>query len=252
MLLLLSPAKTMNFSDNIPSFLNSSKPVFFIHSEILNKILKTMDSMQLKTALNISDKQIQRVKNSIHNFSTDTGGRQALYAYRGAVYKAIDALSLNMDQINFAQRHILIFSGLYGILKPLDLINEYRLDMKSRIKLPNSSSLYKYWGNIISGHLAEHYKNETLINLASDEFSKVIDSSLFKAKTIKIYFSELSSNKRTSPPMYSKIARGKMTGFIIRNFLTSPEQIKKFDLDGYSFNNYLSTELKYIFTRRHP
>jgi len=249
LLILLSPAKTMNFTSTIPMFLHKTEPVFLEHALFLNKILRKMKSMELKTALNLSEKQIQQVKNNIQNFSVPNTGRQAIYAYIGTVYKGIDILNMNEEQINFAQDHIRILSGLYGILKPLDLIQEYRLDMKSKINIPNSSNLYKYWNNIISDYLIRYKRNETIINLASKEFSKIIDFSQIKTKIVDISFSELNNDKLTSPPMYSKMARGKMTRFIIRNFLTNTEQIKKYNLDGYSFNNNLSSDNSYIFTR---
>ena len=239
----------MNFTDNIPLFLNKTEPVFLEQAEFLNKILNTMSSMELKNALMLSDKQLQQVEDSIQHFNTTKSQRQALYAYRGAVYKGIDSLNLNEDQINFAQDHIRILSGLYGILKPLDLIKEYRLDMKSKIKIPNTSNLYLYWKELISDYLIKCKRYETLVNLSSKEFSKMVDFSKCKAQIIDISFSEFNNKILTSPPMYSKIARGKMTGFIIRNFLTNPDQIKKYNLDGYSFNTNLSSKNNYIFTR---
>jgi len=251
LLLLLSPAKTMNFTDKIPMVGNNSEPVFLKQAIFLNKILLQMDSSNLKNALQLSDKQLLPVIDSIKMFCSDNIKRQAIYAYRGAVYKAIDSLSLNGNQIKFAQNHIRILSGLYGILKPLDLIQQYRLDMKSKIKIPNTTNLYQYWKNIISDYILKDNPYKTLVNLSSREFSKMVDFTIQKVRIIDISFSEINNNILTSPPMYSKIARGKMTGFIIRNFLTVPEEIKKYNLDGYSFNNYLSSDNSYIFTREH-
>jgi uncharacterized protein len=250
LIILLSPAKTMNFQDSLPNDTDKTEPYFLARAKYLNNILRSYDTVQLRNIMKISNKLVPRVTNMISGFSGDGGkGRQAIYAYRGAVFQALDSLTLNKDQLYFAQDHIRILSGLYGVLKAFDSIEEYRLDMKTVLKTDRSDNLYKYWNNSLTNYFCSTYKNETIINLASSEYSKVIKFSKFSANIIDISFAELSDNQLKSPPMYSKIARGRLAGYILRNLITDTEKIKKFNLDNYSFNKKYSNDKQFIFTR---
>lgn len=238
----------MNFLDQIPTDFEISRPFFDEKAFYLNTLLKNTDKNFLKQIMGLSDKLLPQVVNTIQNFSGYSDNtRQAIFAYRGAVYKAINANSFDIKQMDFAQNHLRIISGLYGMLKPLDGIEEYRLEMKS--KLFDITNLYGYWKDLITNYLTSMDNSQVIINLASNEYSRVIDFSKINLPVIDLYFGEISENQIKFPPMYSKIARGKMTGYIIRNLLTEPEKIKNFNIDNYCFDSKLSTKNKFIFTR---
>lgn len=238
----------MNFLDQIPTDFEISRPFFDEKAFYLNTLLKNTDKNFLKQIMGLSDKLLPQVVNTIRNFSgCSDNTRQAIFAYRGAVYKAINANSFDIKQMDFAQNHLRIISGLYGMLKPLDGIEEYRLEMKT--KLFDTSNLYGYWKDLITNYLTTMDNSQVIINLASNEYSRVIDFSKINLPVIDFYFGEITENQIKFPPMYSKIARGKMSGYIIRNLLTEPEKIKNFNIDNYCFDSKLSTKNKFIFTR---
>ncbi len=250
MIILLSPAKTMNLVDAIPNKYPIHKPFFYKNANNLINLLKNMESDDLKHVMNLSEKLLLKVQLILNNFSGDLqNSRQAIFAYRGAVFKGLDSLSLNKKQIQFSQNKIRILSGLYGVLKPLDGIEEYRLDMKTILKTIHSNNLYNYWNELITNYFSIYTNKEFLINLASNEYSKVINFSKLKASKIDIAFGEISNKKIKYPPMYSKMARGKMAGYIVRKMISSPEKLKKFNLDGYTFNSEYSNSNYFLFTR---
>jgi len=250
LIILLSPAKTMNFVDPIPSSFNIEKPIFNNNSILLNDTLRNIDEKLLKQKMNLSDKLLPGVTNLIHNFTGNyKNGRQSIFAYRGAVYKAINSLTFNEKQMAFAQNHLRILSGLYGVLKPLDGIEEYRLEMKTKLHIKNSSSIADYWKDILTNYFRTFENSDVIINLASNEYSKIIDFSKINVPVINISFGEIINNTIKYPPMYSKMARGEMAGFIVRNFLKFPEHLKGFNINNYSYNNKLSSVDNYIFTR---
>ncbi len=240
----------MNFLDSIPSGFEKSKPLYNENAIFLNRILKDIDENLIKNIMNLSDKMLPGIIKNIMEFSDKNKLiRQAIFAYRGAVFKGIDAFSFNKKQMVYAQDHLKILSGMYGVLKPLDEIQEYRLEMKTSLKTIDATNIYAYWKNIITNYFETLDRTQIIINLASNEYSKVIDFSRLKASLINIYFGENTNNRIKSPPMYSKMARGKMTGYIIRNSLKTPEQIKDFHIDNYRFNPIVSDSNNYVFTR---
>lgn len=240
----------MNFADPVPGNIIMSRPFFRDNAVNLNHYLRELDSDVLKKTMRISDKLVGKVHKTIHSFTgNQEHGRHAVFAYRGAVFKSLDALSLDKKHLLFAQDHIRIISALYGVLKPFDSIEEYRLDMKTPLRTSEASNLYDYWQKPLIDYFSRIETPKIIINLASTEFSKTIDFSILKIRVIDISFGELADSSIKSPPMYSKMARGTLTGYIIRNLITEPEKIKKFDSDGYTFNTKLSKDSKFVFTR---
>jgi len=183
-----------------------------------------------------------------------TEGRQAIFAFNGEVYNGLDAYSLSEKEIEYAQDKLSILSGLYGILRPLDLILPYRLEMGTKIQLNKYNNLYEFWGNKIAQELymdIEKNNHKALINLASSEYFKSVQKKSIKVPIITPEFKDLKDGQYKMISIYAKKARGLMTRFIIQNELEDPNDLKAFNLEGYYFNNQLSTELKPVFTRDH-
>lgn len=240
----------MNFLDPVSDRVPGTIPFFKKYSIDINKDLRNYDSDTLKRNMNLSDNLLIKVEKIITNFTgKKENGRQAIFTYKGAVFKGIDIPSLNIDNLQFAQNYFRIISAHYGILKPFDLIEEYRLDFKANFKTLDFSSLYNYWKKPFIDYFSITEKPDLIINLLSAEFSKAITFKKLNIKVINLIFGEIDNNTYKSPPMYSKMARGRMAGFIIREFITKPEDLKNFNLDGYRFNKEFSNDNKFVFTR---
>ena len=240
----------MNFTDPVPGDIPMTNPCFRNNANNLNQFLRKLSNSSLKNKMNLSDKLVSNVQRMINSFTGEQEyGRHAVFAYRGAVFKGLDALSLNTRQLRFTQNHFRILSALYGVLKPFDSIEEYRLDMKTQFKTSEATNLYDYWRKPLTEYFSRIENPKFIVNLASTEFSRMINFTMHKTRVIDISFGELSDGSIKSPPMYSKMARGSLAGYIIRNLITEPEKIKSFDIDGYTFNIELSNDSKFVFTR---
>ncbi|MBN2615951.1 MAG: peroxide stress protein YaaA [Bacteroidales bacterium] len=253
MLILLSPSKTMDLSQSaIPSVF--SQPELLDRAEQLVHLMKKKSARQLATLLKINPQLAQLNFERYQQWSlpfTHRHAGQAVYTFKGEVFNGLDMDSLTEDDALYAQDHLRIFSGLYGILKPLDLILPYRLDIADPITV-NGKNLYQFWKKAISENL-EHQlsqsKTPTLINLASNEYFKSVDLKKIRAQVITPVFKESKGNSYKIVTMYAKKARGMMTRFILQNRLQSPDEIKLFDKEGYYFNEKLSSEQEVVFTR---
>lgn len=244
MIILLSPSKTLDLSrDNIleefttPKLLENTK-------ELVNEF-KQYSVNDLSKMMKISDKIAQvnyeRFQNFKFPFNLDNS-KQALLSFKGDVYKNIDVANYSKNDISFAQQNIIILSGLYGILKPLDLIQPYRLEMHLKTK---------YWKEKITTYFIENLKNnEVIINLASKEYSNAIDINKIPNKVINCVFKEFKDEKYKIIAIYAKIARGTMTNYIIKNKITNIEKIKEFNEDGYKYDEKMSTENEFLFLRK--
>ena len=176
--------------------------------------------------------------------------RQAVYAVSGDVYKGLDAYSIDDDKIDFMQNTVRIISGLYGIIKPLDLIQPYRLEMGTKLSFDNNKNLYEYWREKITNQLnLELSEDEPVLNLASNEYFKAIDSKVLKSDIYSANFKQLKNGSYKTIAIYSKKARGMMTRFIIDNNITDINDLKSFNYDGYLFHEPLSSKKEFIFTR---
>ena len=181
--------------------------------------------------------------------------RQAILAFKGDVYSGIDVENFTADDFDYAQNHLRILSGLYGCLRPLDLIQPYRLEMKTRLKNPRGDNLYQFWGERITDSLnreLEKQKQPVLVNLASNEYFKSVKPRLLQGQLLNINFKETKAGKTRVVAIFAKRARGMMTDFIIRNRIETPAAIKKFRQDGYRFCKELSDDRQWTFERPQP
>lgn len=250
MLILLSPAKSLDFASSFDCS-NFTQPFFAKESEKLIVELKKISSQEIAKMMNISEKLADLNFDRFQNFSKEynlENARQALLAFDGDVYAGIDKSNFNQKDFDFAQQHLRILSGLYGILKPLDLIQPYRLEMGLNLKMKIAKNLYQFWGDKITDFLNEE-KEEVLINLASEEYFSAINCRKINKKIINVSFKEKKNGALKVIGISSKKARGLMTNFSIINKIKDPKQLKEFHLENYRFEKNLSDDLNFIFTR---
>lgn len=254
MIAIISPAKTLNMEKAINTDLYT-KPTFIKEASELMKELQKYTPPELESLMKINSKLAEEnfmrhiIWNEEHNLSN---GKQALLAYDGAVYRGIDAKKLSKQQLSFANNHLRIISGLYGVLKPLDLIQPYRLEMATRLKNSSGNNLYSFWRDKLTSYFKEELDKQDdsiLINLASKEYSSAIDMNKLNANIITPIFKEYKGGVYKVITIYAKRGRGLMSRFIIENSIVSSNDLKGFDEEGYSYNEYLSTDLEWVFTR---
>ncbi len=252
MIAILSPAKRMKITKNDLKF---TIPDFLDQTGILMNELRAYNSADLQQLMgispNLSDLNFER-NQQFENIHSIDNSAQAILSFKGDVYIGIDAPSLDSGDLDFAQDHIRILSGLYGILKPLDLIQPYRLEMGTKLKNPKGNNLYAFWKKKLTGKINEDIKksgSEILLNLASDEYYKVLDKDDITAKIIKIVFKEYKDDKLKFISFNAKKARGLMSRYIIKNRINDKESLKGFDYEGYYYEDTLSKEDELWFIR---
>ncbi len=254
MITILSPAKTITLNKKTNTKIYT-KPVFLEEASSLMEELMKYTPPELETLMKVSSELAEKTFlahlnwNKEHDSST---GAQALLAYDGAVYQGISAENFNEEQLTFANNHIRILSGLYGALRPLDIINPYRLEMATKFKNCEGNNLYNFWKNRLTNYFIEqlnHHKEKAIVNLASKEYSTAINLDKTKAKVITPVFKEYKGGTYKVITIYAKRTRGLMSRFIIENSITNPEKLKEFDLEGYSYNDAMSMDSEWVFTR---
>lgn len=252
MKLVLSPAKSLDFETKLPTT-KASQPKFLEHSFKLNKVLKDKSPKSLSKLMSISDKLADLNYERNQEFSvpfTKDNARPAMYAFNGDVYKGLDAYTIPKNKIDLAQNTIRILSGLYGVLKPLDLMQPYRLEMGTKLKVGSKKDLYEFWKKDIVSALNEELEDDELfINLASSEYFKAIDKKALKVPVIDITFKEFKNGKLKIISFYAKEARGLMARYIIDTNAKTIDDLKKFNYDNYQFDGKLSEESHLVFTR---
>ncbi len=253
MLLVISPSKTQNFQcRDYPDY---SIPVQLEQSRQLISVLKKMTAEELGELMKISDKLSQLNRQRFTKFRPPfdlQNARQALLAFKGDVYNGIDADNYTDEDFAFAQNHLRILSGLYGVLKPLDLIQPYRLEMCTKLATEHGKNLYEFWGEKVTKALnqdIEKQENPLLVNLASIEYFKVIKTKLLKAPVLTISFKEKKNGQYKVIALYAKRARGLMADFVIQKKITDINQLQNFDREGYQFNEALSNRKEWVFCR---
>ena len=249
MLAVISPSKTQDFAPTDISAYTQTRQIN--QSEELVGILKGKTQDEISNLMSISDKLSKLNFDRFQTFATPftlRNAKQALLAFKGDVYNGIDAPSLSQEDLEFAQDSVRMLSGLYGVIRPLDLIAPYRLEMGTRLVNSKGKNLYEFWGDQISNVLNDD-ESEVIINLASNEYFKGIDKKALNAKIINIAFKELKNDKYKIIGIYAKRARGLMVNYIIKNRLIKPESLKAFDVEGYQFREELSDTLTWVFTR---
>lgn len=251
MLTILSPAKTLNF-DKQEFVFEYTIPAFVDDSEQLVLELKKYSAKKLGELMKINSKLAQlnyeRYQEWNTHFNPDNS-KQSILSFKGDVYTGLNAETFDQDDFDFAQNNLAILSGLYGVLRPLDLIQPYRLEMGTSLKTRKWKNLYEFWGNKISEEINIMLDEDVLINLASNEYFKAIDKELINGTIITPVFKENKDGIYKFVHVFGKRARGLMTRFIIQNKITDPNQLKLFDLEGYYYNDRLTTELEWVFTR---
>jgi len=254
MLIVISPAKKLDFESDIyrDAF---TRPELMAQTRKLAAAAKKLTAADLKRLMGISDTladlNVARFKSFKTPF-TPANARPAIDAFKGDVYQGLDADSLSDADIAFAQDHLRILSGLYGLLRPLDLMQAYRLEMGTRLANERGNNLYQFWDDRIAGALNERLQqdaNPMLVNLASGEYFKAVKQRALKAKVITPVFKEIRDGKAKVISFMAKKARGLMTRYAIMNRLDDVEKLKSFNAGGYAFDPLLSTETEWVFTR---
>ena len=252
MKILLSPAKSLDFKSELPTS-KSTSICFEKEAQYLNSILKSKNPKELSDLMSISSKIADLNYERNHSWSlpfTNTNARQAVYAFSGDVYRGLDAYSIDDSRIDFLQNSVRILSGLYGLIKPLDLIQPYRLEMGTKLAFDSNKNLYDFWRKKITQQLnLELHDKEPILNLASNEYFKAIDTKVIKSDVYSANFKQFKNGEFKTIAIFSKKARGMMTRFIVDNHIANISDIKSFDYDGYMLHEKLSTDKELIFTR---
>lgn len=252
MKIIISPAKSLNFDIQVNTNIFTQNEFANESKKLVNKLKKMSKSKLaelMKLSPQLTDLNYSRYKNWELPFTT-SNAKQAGFVFTGEVYRGLDFETLPENKVLIAQEKLRILSGLYGILKPLDLIQPYRLEMGTKlIYNSKTENLYKFWDNKITDYLNKELNNGVLVNLASKEYFKVIKTKQLNGKIITCNFKDYKNGSYKTIMTYAKNARGKMARFIINNNINNQEEIKTFDLDGYIYNPSLSLENEYIFTR---
>jgi uncharacterized protein len=254
MLIILSPAKTLkeNFK---PGKLDLTLPEFPAEAETLVKTLRKYSPRKLMELMDINPKLAGLNASRFSRWNSDftpENSLPALLMFNGEVYNGLKASTLAKKDLVYAQNHLRILSGLYGVLRPLDLMKPYRLEMGTPLKVGRKKDLYSFWGDKLTACLnreLEGHKEKVLLNLASNEYSDAVNFKKIKARVLTCTFKEDRNGKLQFITLYGKKARGLMTRFIIKNRIDKAEDLKHFDLEGYFFNERMSRGDDWMFSR---
>ena len=256
MLTVISPSKTLDY-ETPPVTQKATQPQFLEHAASLIAEARTMSSDEIQSLMGVSKKiadiNHERFRSWETPFSLDNA-KQSILAFKGDVYTGLDAETLNSDALNFAQKHLRILSGLYGLLRPLDLMQPYRLEMGLKFANKQGGNLYEFWGKSITNAINEALANANsslLVNLASNEYFKSVQKENVSAEIITPTFKDLKDERYKIISFYAKKARGQMARYIIENQLDSSSDLKYFNVDNYRFNEFESSPTEIVFTRDH-
>lgn len=257
MLTVISPAKTLDF-DTPPGTRKNTQPRFLDRAGELVEDARKLGPDDIRAVMGVSEKIAELNHARFMNWGTPftlDNAKQAVLAFKGDVYTGLEAETLSAAQLGFAQKHLCILSGLYGLLRPLDLMQPYRLEMG--LKFPNSGgrNLYEFWGDDITTALGEHLGksgSRVLVNLASNEYFRSVKTGALNADVVTPVFKDLKGDRYKIISFFAKKARGQMARFIIENELNDPDGMKKFRVDGYRYNRAESTAREMVFTRDVP
>ncbi|WP_298392616.1 peroxide stress protein YaaA [Flavobacterium sp.] len=253
MKIVISPAKSLDFESQLPTQLHTNYP-FVKESLSIEKVLKKKKPNELMELMTISDKlaELNWTRNQERNVAeiSAENGRQAIYAFSGDVYIGLDAYSLSEDKIAILQDKLRILSGLYGLLKPLDLMQPYRLEMGTKLAVGTNKNLYEFWRTTITKELnSQLEKDELFVNLASNEYFDAVDVKKLKVPVITPEFKDYKDGKLKIISFFAKKARGMMVRYIIDTNAETIEDLKGFNYEGYAFDSNLSSGNKLVFTR---
>lgn len=254
MIVVISPAKNLDlkegkfeFTPTIPEFLDDTQKII---NNLKRQSIKSIESL-MSINRKIATLNRDRFLNWEQPFTLENA-KPAILMFRGEVYIGLDATSFKKKDFDFAQKHLRILSGLYGLLRPLDLMQPYRLEMGTNLKINRCKNLYTFWDHKIADQLTKtltDHDHPVLIHLASDQYFNSVQPQKFTLPVIRPVFKEKRGNQLKSIHVYAKRARGLMANFIIKNRISNPEDMKNFDIDGYRFNKKLSTTNEWFFIR---
>jgi cytoplasmic iron level regulating protein YaaA (DUF328/UPF0246 family) len=257
MLMVISPAKTLDY-ETPPTTPRFTQPQYLDHSQELIGQLRDLSPAQISDLMHLSDKlaglNAARFGSWNPAFTLDNA-KQALLAFKGDVYTGLDATSLDEQDLDYAQQHLRMLSGLYGLLRPLDLMMPYRLEMGTKLANARGKDLYAFWGERISEWLNQALAaqgDDVLLNLASNEYFSAVKRKALQARVINTEFRDLKNGQYKIISFYAKKARGLMSRFVITERINDPEQLKAFDSQGYRFHAKDSTADNLVFLRDHP
>jgi uncharacterized protein len=255
MLFLLSPAKSLDYDTPLNGQPHTA-PLFVKQSKELIDLLRDYSPPQIAELMDLSDKlsslNVARYA-AWSSRATQKNARQAVLAFNGDVYDGLDAKTLRADDLAWAQDHVCILSGLYGVLRPLDLMQPYRLEMGTALKGPHGGNLYRFWGSQIADYLNTRLRKDAspvVINLASNEYFKSVDTKVLKGRVVECVFQEYKDGQYKVISFFAKKARGLMARYAIEHKLISPEQLRHFDVDGYAYTAAESTPDRLVFRRK--
>ena len=254
MLALISPAKTLDYETALPTE-KFTQPRLLDHSQELIEVASKLSASEIASLMSVSEKIATLNAGRFRDWQPEfnfANARQAIFAFKGDVYTGLDAYQLEQQDIDYAQKHLRMLSGLYGLLRPLDLMMPYRLEMGTKLKNTRGNNLYEFWGNTITetinADLAQA-KSELLVNIASDEYYKSVKESKIKAEIIKPVFLDQKNGKYKVISFYAKKARGLMARYLLENKIERAEDIKSFNTDGYYFDAESSLKGELVFKR---
>jgi len=256
MLMVISPAKTLDY-ETPPATERFTQPQYLDHSQELIEQLREFSPAQISELMHVSDRigGLNAARFGSWNPAfTPANAKQALLAFKGDVYTGLDAQSLGEADFDYAQQHLRMLSGLYGLLRPLDLMQPYRLEMGTKLANARGKDLYAFWGTRISEWLNEALADQgddVLLNLASNEYFSAVKRSALKARVIDAEFKDLKNGQYKIISFYAKKARGLMSRFVIEQRINDPVQLKHFDVQGYRYNPEQSSPNKLVFLRDH-
>ena len=256
MLFLLSPAKSLDYDTPLPAGLPHTLPAFVPQAEQLIAVLRDKSPQEIASLMSISDPlaalNVARYAAWRPRFTADNA-RQAVMAFNGDVYEGLQAPTLSPDDLNWAQQHLAILSGLYGVLRPLDWMQPYRLEMGTRLATDAGANLYQFWDARIAEHLNQRLAADAtpvVVNLASQEYFKSVDRKVLKARVIECVFEDHKAGQYKIISFYAKRARGLMARWAIQQRAATPRRLEEFDLEGYAFHPASSQPDRLVF-RRH-
>ncbi|MEM7195576.1 MAG: peroxide stress protein YaaA [Pseudomonadota bacterium] len=255
MLIVLSPAKTLNFDSPLPST-RATQPALLDQSEVLIETLSAYSPNRLGKLMGISHSlaELNVERNlSWHRPFTKKNARPAMWAFQGDVYQGLQAWSFDKTQIDYGQKHLRILSGLYGLLRPLDLMQPYRLEMGTKLNNPGGKNLYEFWGDKLVSMLNRQLaatRSDTLLNLASNEYFSAVNRDLLRSDIISPVFRDWKNGEYKMISFFAKKARGSMAAWVIKNQIRSSSELSRFSEDGYRFSKRDSKPGSPVFLRK--
>ena len=256
MLFLLSPAKSLDYDTPLPADLPHTLPQFVPDSTRLIEVLRARSPQEIASLMSISDPlaalNVARYAAWKPRF-TAANARQSVMAFNGDVYEGLRAQTLSREELDWAQRHVAILSGLYGVLRPLDRMQPYRLEMGTRLATDAGANLYQFWGARIAEYLNRQLQADAtpvVVNLASQEYFKSVDRKTLKARVVECVFEDYKGGQYKIISFHAKRARGLMARYAIQQRVATPRQLEGFDLEGYAFHPGASTPERLVFRRK--